>query len=312
MSCRVCGGGPLDPLTLPEQHFGTGAAYAYQACRACGGWQIESIPADLAACYPKGYYSLQAGWLDPMRNPLRRWLKGRRDRHWLEGRGWLGRLLGLRTPYPELASLGRLAPRRDQRVLDVGCGNGFLLWSLWNLGFRRLQGLDPNLEADLQLEPGLWLRRAGLEAQGGAWDLILFMHSLEHVPDPLAALQEAARLLAPGGRCLVRVPTPDSEAARRYGPRWIQADPPRHLHLFSRRGLASLAGQAGLRVAGGWDDSTGFQFWGSELGLAGRALAGAEPGRLFTRAQRRAWEAEARALNRASRGDSIAVVLERA
>ena len=41
-------------------------------------------------------------------------------------------------------------------------------------------------------------------------------HSLEHMPDQMNALSQARRLLAPGGRVLIRVPAVSSDAIEHY------------------------------------------------------------------------------------------------
>jgi len=85
------------------------------------------------------------------------------------------------------------------RVLDLGCGTGEVL--------RRLRG-DCRLLVGLDLFPG-HLRRAappvvcgdGFRApfRSGAFDLVLVRHLLQALPDPVALLKEAHRLLRPGG-----------------------------------------------------------------------------------------------------------------
>jgi hypothetical protein len=85
----------------------------------------------------------------------------------------------------------------------------------------------------------------------------------------------------------------------------------RHLYLHSRESLRELAAAHGLRLLRIEDDSTGFQFWGSEQIRRGIPLA-TEDGRIVPRAElARAvprYERRARALNRQERGDQIAAV----
>ena len=92
------------------------------------------------------------------------------------------------------------------------------------------------------------LEKAYLQDVVGTFDVIMFHHSLEHVPDPRRELADAAERLAPDGFCVVRLPTPSSEAFRLYREDWVQIDPPRHIALPSRDGMALLAERAGFRV----------------------------------------------------------------
>jgi hypothetical protein len=113
----------------------------------------------------------------------------------------------------------------------------------------------------------------------------------------------------------LRVPTVSAEAWTRYGADWVQFDAPRHLYLHSHASLAAVAAQAGLAVVSQVCDSTGFQFWGSEQYRRGIALDAptsyaVDPAASgFSPAEIAGFEAAARALNAAGRGDQIDVVL---
>ena len=152
----------------------------------------------------------------------------------------------------------------DSAILDVGCGAGKLLHKLRNDGFRDLHGVDPYLPAEVH-EPGLRIVRRQVSEMDGAYDLVMLHHSLEHIPDQVQALREAARLARPTGTVLVRIPVADSWAWRHYGVDWVQLDALRHLYLHTRRSLETVAAAAGLRLARVLHDSEPLQFWGSEL-----------------------------------------------
>jgi SAM-dependent methyltransferase len=172
-------------------------------------------------------------------------------------------------------------------------------------------GIDPFIEADLVEGSRPVVRQCDIFQVGGAWDLISFNHSLEHMADPVAVLAQAARLLAPGGRLFVRVPVVGGEAWRTYGADWVQFDAPRHLYLHSRHSLEVLAGLIGMKIVSTDDDSWAFQFWGSELIRSGIPITDARaPG--ADAATMSAYARRARALNHRHDGDQVAVVLEAA
>lgn len=268
--CGLCGyEGLFTRYSVAEMMFGTGETFDYVQCPGCECLQITEVPTNLGSHYRGSYYSYRprsrahglAGWLVRARN---RYLLGRFDP--------LGRWFARQRPYAALASLGPLHLRGDESILDVGAGGGELLIALQGVGFRHLLGIDPFLSCDLELSDGLVIRGCGIGDVNGSWDVVMFHHSLEHMPDQVAALGAAARLLAPSGRCIVRVPTVSSWAWRHYGVHWAQLDAPRHLWLHSRRSLTLLVERAGLRLDRIGCDSTAFQFWASEQYRQGQAL----------------------------------------
>ena len=315
--CRVCAGtGPFGIHSVREMMFASGRRFSYAMCPDCGCLQILEVPVDLAFHYGEGYYSFSAGDSGP-RSMVASWLVRARNEH-LSGRfNPLGAVVARVKPYTALASVKSLRLARSTRVLDVGCGGGELLRALRLAGFGRLTGVDPFVAAELDLGGGARVLRCELAEVTGEFDLVMFHHSLEHMPDPCAALQCAFDRLAPGGTCLVRIPTVSSWAWRHYGVDWCSLDAPRHLMLHSRRSIEQLAQSCGFQLDRIVDDSNGFQFWGSEQYRRGIALM--RPGcndivpapGAFTRAELREFERRAAALNQAGDGDQIAVYLTR-
>lgn len=134
------------------------------------------------------------------------------------------------------------------------------------LGYTGLLGVDPYIEADLA-QNGVIVKRQTLDATTGEWDLIMFHHSLEHMPDQPGTLAAARRLLAPGGTCV------------------------------------------GFTVRKVVDDSTAFQFTGSELYRRDIPWSGADPAALFSVREIRYFTEHTRELNRQGQGDQAAFYL---
>jgi SAM-dependent methyltransferase len=168
----------------------------------------------------------------------------------------------------------------DASVLDVGCGSiPNRLVALRALGFNRLLGIDPFIERDVTVA-GVPVRKVGIDRVDGQFDLVWFHHSLEHVPDPTAALAAAARLLRPGGRVIVRTPVIGTALWERYGTDWWELDPPRHLFVFSAPALEAMANTAGLELEETVQETHPKEFIGSEQYR--RDLAMFEPGSWFS------------------------------
>lgn len=246
--CKACGQKSFERYSVKEMMFGTVLAYPYGCCLGCGSLQLLELPADMAIHYPPDYYSME-----PLKLKAPSAFKGRAQRLAL---AWL-----------KAASQGP-----DARILDVGSGSGAFLGRLYQSGFKDLTGIDPHLTQDIQYAPGFKVCCQSLEELRGTYDFISIQHTLEHVLDPLQALRDCRRLLAPGGTLLIRIPVMGKRAWQIYGADWIQIDAPRHLFVPSEAGLGLLAEKAGLSVERTVFDSHAGQFWGSEQHRRGIAL----------------------------------------
>jgi SAM-dependent methyltransferase len=306
--CAICGhAGPHATYLAHEMMFGTREAFSYFECGNCGVLQIETAPDDLPRFYPAEYYAHQ-----PPR--VKAGVSLRRTTRRLRLR--ISRSLGMRALSPlsdSYAWLEQADTDPDARILDVGCGAGRLLLKLHEYGFAKLTGVDPYIQEDLRYPTGLVIHKKHLKQLQGSFDLVMAHHSFEHMPDPRNALSEMARLCAPGGAVLLRVPITGNAAWRSYGTNWVQLDAPRHLFLFTRKGLEHLACNAGLTLESMVFDSRGFQFWGSEQYLRGLPLEGprkpAKP--LFSPSELEAYEKRAVELNAKEDGDQASIVLRR-
>jgi SAM-dependent methyltransferase len=276
--------------------------------------------------YPPAYYtSTRLEGSRPAVSKVTKAARTLRNRYACLGTGTLGRLLYQWWPNPAYRTwvaarfpgqgVREIGLTRKTRILDVGCGAGELLLSLREAGFRHLLGVDAYLADDRIASAGLHGLKRSIHEVTGVWDLVMFHHSFEHLPDPQAALAAAARLLPPGGRCLIRLPLVSSYAWEHYGVDWVQLDAPRHFFLHSEKSLRRLAAGAGFEITKIVYDSTAFQFVGSELYRRDIPLRSQTPADVqlrataFSREEIAAFEEHARELNAETRGDQAAFYL---
>jgi 2-polyprenyl-3-methyl-5-hydroxy-6-metoxy-1,4-benzoquinol methylase len=236
--CVVCG------TPAPAPQF-TKDGYDLVACSACGCLYVGQDPAqiDFGALYGEAYYTggSEAVFADYVGQEAARRAQARR----------------------KLALLRHLPPRvpRQGRLLDVGCAAGFFLaearahyevqgveLSAWSSAYARERLGLPVLTGTLP--------EARLPADH--FDVVTLWDVIEHVPEPVPLLAEAARVLKPGGRLVLTTGDWGSAYAQRQGPAWHLMTPPWHLTMFSRATLAQAAARAGLEPVG----------WASE-GVAG-------------------------------------------
>lgn len=95
-------------------------------------------------------------------------------------------------------------------LLDIGCGNGAFLqaYGRSHPGWR-ITGLelDARNKACVESIPGVTHLHVGpIESLDQKFDLIVMIHALEHIPNPVAFLRGLLRRLNPEGRLLIQVP----------------------------------------------------------------------------------------------------------
>ncbi|MFM1768423.1 MAG: hypothetical protein RJA22_952 [Verrucomicrobiota bacterium] len=229
--------GCVHPAARRERLYGardyvTGDRFELARCRDCGLVLTEPAPAAEAAAryYPAGYHGAGASRRFPG------------VAEWLQAAVWRRRA----------AAVERWVGGRG-RVLDVGCGPGWVLGRFRERGWE-VQGTEGSEEAARHARERLRLPVV-VAGAGAAWpwpdrhfDAVILWHVLEHLPDPEGTLREVARVLRPGGVLLVGVPNFGSPEARLAADRWFHLDVPRHRVHFTRSVLRRALASAGFMV----------------------------------------------------------------
>lgn len=137
----------------------------------------------------------------------------------------------------------RVTDRRP-RILDVGCGTGANLMMLSKYGDA--EGVDVSEDAlAFCRQRGLDKVKLGageeLPYDDGTFDLVTAFDVVEHMDDDLAGLKEMRRVLRPGGRVLLFVPT--------FMFLWgVQDDVSNHRRRYRMLQLKRVLEEAGFKI----------------------------------------------------------------
>jgi SAM-dependent methyltransferase len=154
--------------------------------------------------------------------------------------------------------LRRLRPAGG-RLLDYGCGTGHLLRRLSD--HFETYGYDGSAPARGRCRltaPDTVVLEDWRATPPDDFDVIVSLHTLEHVEKPLPLVQALAERLVPGGLLLFVVPNPGGIGHRLKRRLWFAYRDPTHCSILSRGQWVTLARRAGLEIAwvrgdGMWD-----------------------------------------------------------
>jgi SAM-dependent methyltransferase len=159
------------------------------------------------------------------------------------------RAIGARSKAGHVRTLLDRAGERPKTMVEIGCGDGSLLAELARMA-DAVDGFELSANAAGYARERNVARRVEafdgehVPAADGAYDVAVLSHVLEHVPDPLPLLKEAARI-APA--VIVEVPLEDNRSARRPAARRL-SEGAGHLHAFNRADVHRLVREAGMTV----------------------------------------------------------------
>jgi len=125
----------------------------------------------------------------------------------------------------------------DKKILDYGCGSGFLAGQLQAKGYD-VSGVDVSKEAiNFGLSRGIknlsYVGGTLTNYEGSSFDLILAMDVIEHIKEDDLAIKELKRLLKPSGQLVVTVPA--------YQWMWgVQDEVAHHFRRYNMRSVSKL------------------------------------------------------------------------
>jgi 2-polyprenyl-3-methyl-5-hydroxy-6-metoxy-1,4-benzoquinol methylase len=219
-ACQICAG-----TLSPCQRF---APYPFVECARCGFiFRPDLDDARLAEVYTAGDYES---------------LRGEEYMRALPAR--------LSDARVRLSYVRQWSP--GGRLLDIGAAAGAFVYEASSGGFDA-SGIEP--------VPGfarVAREHFGVSVTGGTlsevplpdsyYQTITLWHVLEHLPDPVRHLRQAADALSDGGILAIEVPNAGSAIAARMGSSWPSLEPEVHVNQFTPASLRATLAAGGLSV----------------------------------------------------------------
>jgi SAM-dependent methyltransferase len=96
---------------------------------------------------------------------------------------------------------------KSANILEIGCGNAFVLKAIHDLGYKNVFGIEPSIDAIKKASPIIRknIKTSILKSKlfpKNTFDFIFFFQTFDHIPSPDKFLKECYQLLKPKGYIL--------------------------------------------------------------------------------------------------------------
>lgn len=234
--CCFCGGKYFD-LFFSALDFDSGKeSFNLMECTKCHLVRTEPMlnEAQLQKYYSLPYYGTGKEKFKGMAEIITYWLNYRRA----------GSVLS------HLKSRNRFLEGNSPRILDVGCGRGNLLRILKDKGCD-CYGVERTEFPDIDPSKGIHFLKGNLNEllfEESFFDAVVIWHVLEHTDNPIAIIQETARIIRPGGIVAIAVPNFGSFQAKLFRNGWFHLDLPRHIYHLDFDTISQCLNRNGFKI----------------------------------------------------------------
>ncbi len=150
-----------------------------------------------------------------------------------------------------LLQLLKIENPQSKKLLDFGCGGGFVVEAAKEMGFESY-GIEVNMAMVS------WCQGRGLNVEsksidnlveeGQKFDIIIFSAVLEHIEDPIMILLDCKRLLNTDGIMVISQAAYDGLLPKIFPWGWYGWQPQEHFWHFNKNSVKVMANKSGLQV----------------------------------------------------------------
>lgn len=246
--CRICDNEVIENVyQVKEVRQKTGEIFEFFKCDRCGCVQIISIPHDIGKYY-KNYYSFESIIAT---NKIKSFLRKAVFKYRLFNNNFLGYLISKLNPNM-FSWIESYLFDFNSSVLDIGCGNGALLYKMAESGFTNLTGVDPFIKfskIDIVNDVKINLFKEQFTNLSDKYDIIMLHHVLEHIENQHDFFTNIKRIMHPNSKIIFVLPIISDMLWNIYGIKSFQfEDIPRHLYIHSQKSFEWMIMKYGYKI----------------------------------------------------------------
>ena len=238
LNCPICENKKFETFKdVFDDRYGEPNKYNLAKCTKCN--HISTFPRlkeqDLGGLYKKYYPRKDINHEEILKNSNKNFSLLSNLLYWLKG----------------INNQGHFYAKKEEMVLDIGCGDCSSLIEIRNLGAKAF-----GIEADTNVRSiaeslDLDVHFGSIEDNpfsGKKFDLIVMNQVIEHIPEPDKCLKIVKRRLSERGRMILVFPNMGSFWRKVTGIKWINWHVPYHLHHFDKKSFEKMTNKCGLKI----------------------------------------------------------------
>jgi 2-polyprenyl-3-methyl-5-hydroxy-6-metoxy-1,4-benzoquinol methylase len=143
-----------------------------------------------------------------------------------------------------------LKDKNNNKLLDVGCGNGEYIEHMSKLSWDA-EGIEiskDSVEVCRNKNIKVYLGTIEEFSTNYKFDAITIRHVLEHIENPESFMYSIKKHLAENGKIYLTTPNANSFNSLKYGNDWLGLDVSRHEIIYTKRSIEHLFAKVGIKI----------------------------------------------------------------